>query len=52
MNEALARMDPSQEATHAYWTGIYLPRWTFWNTIRTITCGVAAALLLLGLTSV
>lgn len=51
MNEALARMDLSQEATRAYWTGIYLPRWTFWNTVRTIACGLAAALLLFGLTS-
>ncbi len=51
MNEALARMDLSQEATHAYWTGTYLPRWTFWNTVRTIACGFAAALLMLGLAS-
>jgi len=49
MNEALARMDPSQEATRAYWTGTYLPRWTFWNTVRTIACALAAALLLFGL---
>lgn len=52
MNEALARMDLAQEATLAYWTGTYLPRWTFWNTVRTIACGLAAALLLLGLTSI
>ncbi|QDC10778.1 DUF1772 domain-containing protein [Oceanicola sp. D3] len=49
MNEALARMDLSQEATRAYWTGTYVPRWTFWNTLRTIACGLAAALLLFGL---
>lgn len=52
LNEALARMDLCREATHAYWTGTYLPRWTFWNTVRTIACSVAAALLLLGLTTV
>ena len=51
MNEALARMDLSHEVTRAYWTGIYLPRWTFWNTVRTIACGLASALLLFGLTS-
>ena len=51
MNEALARMDLSQGAARAYWTGTYLPRWTFWNTVRTIACGLAAALLLFGLTS-
>ncbi len=51
MNEALARMDLSHDATRAYWTGTYLPRWTFWNTVRTIACGLAAAWLLFGLTS-
>ncbi len=51
MNEALAGMDLSHDATRAYWTGTYLPRWTFWNTVRTIACGLAAGLLLFGLTS-
>lgn len=49
MNEALADMDLSAEATREYWTGTYLPRWTFWNTIRTLACGLSAALLLYGL---
>lgn len=49
MNDALARMAPSSEATRDYWTGTYLPRWTFWNTVRTVACGVSAALLLYGL---
>jgi uncharacterized membrane protein len=49
MNEALADMDPGQDATRAYWTGVYLPRWTFWNTVRTVACGLSAALLLFGL---
>ena len=49
MNEALAGMDLSEDATRAYWTGTYLPRWTFWNTVRTLACGVSAALLLFGL---
>jgi len=49
MNEALAGMDLSQDATRAYWTDTYLPRWTFWNTVRTVACGVSAALLLFGL---
>jgi len=51
MNEALAGMDPSQDETRAYWTGTYLPRWTFWNTVRTIACGMSAALLLIALTT-
>jgi len=49
MNEALAGMDLGEDATRAYWTGTYLPRWTFWNTVRTLACGVSAALLLSGL---
>ncbi|MBS0125048.1 DUF1772 domain-containing protein [Thetidibacter halocola] len=49
MNEALAGMDLSEEATRAYWTGTYLPRWTFWNSVRTGAATLAAALLLLGL---
>ena len=51
MNEALAGMDLSQAYTQSYWTGTYLPHWTFWNTVRTIACGLAAALLLFGLTA-
>ncbi|WP_299785773.1 anthrone oxygenase family protein [uncultured Marivita sp.] len=49
MNEALARMSAAEDATCAYWTGTYLPRWTFWNTFRTLACVVSAALLLVAL---
>ena len=49
MNEALARMDLSSTTTREYWTTVYLPRWTFWNTIRTLACVLSAALLLGGL---
>ncbi len=49
MNEALAGMETAAEATQDYWTSTYLPRWTFWNTVRTVACGVSAALLLFGL---
>lgn len=49
MNEALAGMDLSHDATRAYWTATYLPRWTFWNTVRTLACGLSAALLLFAL---
>jgi uncharacterized membrane protein len=49
MNEALAGMDLAAEATQTYWTGTYLPRWTFWNTVRTIACGLGAMLLMTGL---
>jgi uncharacterized membrane protein len=36
MNEALAGMNLYEDATRAYRTGTYLPRWTFWNTVRTL----------------
>lgn len=49
MNEALARMDLADEGTLRYWTSTYLPRWTFWNSVRTCACAVSAALLLIGL---
>ncbi|MEM7472207.1 MAG: anthrone oxygenase family protein [Pseudomonadota bacterium] len=49
MNEALAGMDVTSDATRDYWTGTYLPRWTAWNTVRTIACAVSAGLMLFGL---
>lgn len=49
MNEMLADMDVSQPATLEYWTRTYLPRWTFWNTIRAASCTGAAAVTLFGL---
>lgn len=49
MNEALANMELPSEATRDYWTGTYLPRWTMWNTVRTIACVLAAAMMLVGL---
>lgn len=49
MNEALAEMDASSSTALDYWTGTYLPRWTFWNSVRTCACTLSAALLLFGL---
>jgi len=49
MNEALARMDLSEDAAGACWIGTYLPRWTFRNTTPALTCGLSAALLPFGL---
>ena len=48
MNEALAGMERDAEATLAYWTGTYLPRWVQWNTVRTIASILASALLMVG----
>lgn len=52
MNETLAGMDAAEEATLEYWTRSYLPRWTFWNTVRSVACGLSAALLLFSLVRV
>lgn len=49
MNEALAGMELSDSVTEDYWTQTYVPRWTFWNTVRTSACAVSSALLLFGL---
>ncbi|WP_319773287.1 anthrone oxygenase family protein [Breoghania sp.] len=46
MNEALAGMDPKADGTLAYWQATYVPRWTFFNTLRTLACVVSAALML------
>ncbi|KUF10319.1 anthrone oxygenase family protein [Pseudoponticoccus marisrubri] len=52
MNETLARMETTDPDTHAYWSATYLPRWTFWNTVRTLACIAAAGLLLLAVTAI
>jgi len=49
MNEALAGMEVSSDTTRDYWLQVYVPRWTFWNSVRTIASAVSAALLLFGL---
>lgn len=49
MNNALSGMETSAAETRDYWIRTYLPRWTFWNTVRTIACGLSAALLLFAL---
>ena len=49
MNEALAKMPLTDGATRDYWLSIYVPRWTFWNTVRTIASTLSAALMLMGL---
>lgn len=48
MNEALAGMETSSGATRNYWLRTYVPRWTLWNSVRTIACTMSAALLLAG----
>lgn len=47
LNNALDRLETASREAEAFWTTIYLPRWTFWNTIRTGFCITAAGVLLL-----
>lgn len=49
MNTALAGMEMTDATTRDYWRQTYVPRWTFWNSIRTTACAVSAALVLIGL---
>jgi len=49
MNEALAGMEASSDTAHEYWIQTYLPRWTFWNSVRTGASAISSALLLFGI---
>ena len=48
MNEMLAGMETDHEITKVYWTEVYLPRWTFWNSVRTAACVASSILLMIG----
>ena len=49
LNNALAAMDSNAASTQDFWGRIYLPRWTFWNSVRTAACSAASGLMLVGL---
>ena len=49
MNKALDGMDLSATTTQDYWVGTYLPRWTFWNSVRTVACTLSSLLLVLAI---
>jgi uncharacterized membrane protein len=49
LNETLATMDTEAPATARFWQETYLPRWTFWNSVRTGACALASVLMMLGL---
>ncbi len=49
MNEVLAGMEMSSSAARDYWLQTYVPRWTFWNSVRTVASAASAALLLFGI---
>lgn len=49
LNERLAKMDLADAFTDTFWKETYVPRWTWWNSVRGIACIVAATLLLAAL---
>lgn len=42
MNKRLGAMDHTSAEAAAYWTTIYLPRWTLWNSVRAAAAAGAA----------
>ena len=42
MNNRLEALEGHEAET--YWRDVYRPRWTFWNSVRTAACFVAAGL--------
>lgn len=51
LNEALAKMNLDEPATLAFWSDTYVPRWTFWNSVRGFACVVSASVMLAALLS-
>ena len=46
LNTTLGRHSPAATEAQTYWKEIYLPVWTRLNTVRTLACVAAAALML------
>lgn len=42
MNRRLDALLPDSEQAQRYWKDTYLPRWTRWNTVRTVACLVSS----------
>lgn len=49
LNQRLAALGPDAAAAQSFWKGTYLSRWTWWNSVRTVACLLAAGLLMVGL---
>ena len=49
LNERLAKMSLADASTGIFWQDTYVPRWTWWNTVRGGACMVSAALMLYAL---
>lgn len=50
MNNTLAQHVANTAELTLYWEITYIPRWTFWNNVRTAACILSAFLVLIGLT--
>jgi uncharacterized membrane protein len=50
LNTALDGLAPDSEAARTFWQAEYLPKWTFWNTVRTCACFASSAAYLFALT--
>lgn len=50
MNNTLAQHAANTAELTLYWEITYIPRWTFWNNVRTAACIFSAFLVLIGLT--
>ncbi|MEL6572101.1 MAG: anthrone oxygenase family protein [Pseudomonadota bacterium] len=50
MNNALAALQPGTGDIESYWSSTYLPRWTYWNSVRAFACVLAAGVLAAALT--
>lgn len=42
MNNRLAEKSSDSPEGETYWSGIYYPRWTFWNWVRALASGAVA----------
>ncbi|CAN0590119.1 unnamed protein product, partial [Ectocarpus sp. 12 AP-2014] len=49
LNERLAKMELGDASTGTFWQQTYVPRWTWWNTVRGSACILSGALMLLAL---
>lgn len=47
MNNRLEALDHTSAQAADYWTEIYLPRWTFWNSFRTAASAGSAVIFLI-----
>ena len=47
LNERLAKVSVADASTVDFWEQTYVPRWTWWNTVRGLACVVSSALMII-----